>query len=194
MQQMDTTQRMLTLGFAQMKQMFSGVAMSNPTPSRLPGPPQHKPAGTHQAVSVSMNSTVRRTYEDNGWEKHDSRPSLGLHSRIIKSTQGRSTDYDFGFRFNLPLAWLFGSYALTGQLGIRTSPRQNTLTLRHPSYLTVARVLEDSHPFLQAFRNDDLAAIRSMLLSGEGRPTDIDRQGRGCIYVGQNYTEPSFPA
>lgn len=147
-------------------------------------PPQYRHINPRGAQRTSTGTISRRNFESNFWESSKPWQYLGLHRNIIKSTQGEATDYDLGFRINLPLAWLFGTYALTGQLGIRTSPRQNTLTLRHPSYLTVARVLDRTHPFLLAFARNDLGAIRRMLHTGEGRPTDTDCDGQGLLFVG----------
>lgn len=186
MQQLDNTQRILALGFAEMKQMFSTVAigdspydsLSNP----VAAPPPYKLAKT-RTTNAATRAATRRNYGSHYWELNKSWQYLSLHRNITRSTQGESTNYDFGFRVNLPLAWLFGTHALTGQLGIRTSPRQNTLTLRHPSYLTVARVLDKTHPFLLAFARNDLGAIRDMLRTGGGRPTDIDCYGQGLLFV-----------
>ena len=80
------------------------------------------------------------------------------------------------------MAWWFGSHVLQGNLSVSV-PRQNTLTLRHPSYFTVARVLDDSHPFFEACRSNDAAAVRDMLRNGEGRPTDEDSEGYGALWV-----------
>lgn len=62
-------------------------------------------------------------------------------------------------------------------------PRQNTLTLRHPSYLAVGRILDFSHPFFEACRFNDVVVIREMLRNGEGRPTDEDPNGFGPLWV-----------
>jgi hypothetical protein len=114
--------------------------------------------------------------------------SWGLHGMIVKSNQGQSTDYDLGFEINLPLAWFFGSHALRGQLSLRKSSLvSKTLTLRHPSYLTVARVYDRSHPFLEACRTNEIAAVRTMLRSGEGRPTDTVLHGMTCLGVSYLY-------
>lgn len=66
-------------------------------------------------------------------------------------------------------------------------PRQNTLTLRHPSYLAIGRVLDYSHPFFEACRSNDVVVIREMLRNGEGRPTDEDTNGFGSLWVRAAY-------
>jgi hypothetical protein len=130
---------------------------------------------------------VIRKFEAISWEASKFLQSWGIDGTVLKSVQGQSTDYDFGFHAQLPLAWLLGCHVLRGQLSIRKSSLiSNTFTLRHPSYFTVARVLDWSHPFLEACRSNDVSTVRTMLRSGEGRPTDVDSIGNNCLGVSRD--------
>lgn len=189
MQQLDDTQRILKAGLAEMKGMLTAAADSS-IPSRqlsIDTKPPPESSSTTVARPPTQNPVhvqPLRIHQGSPWASSKGWESRGLHGSVIKSTRGKSTDYNVTFKVNLPLAWLFGSYALTGELSIRTdSIRQNTLTLRHPSYLTVARVFPGTHPFLQALRKNDEATVRAMLRTGEGRPTDVDSDGQNCLYV-----------
>jgi ankyrin repeat protein len=112
---------------------------------------------------------------------------------VIKSTKGRSVDYDVAVSLQLPMAWWFGINILKGQLSV-SFPRQNTLTLRHPSYFAIARVLDYSHPFFKACESNDVAVVQEMLRNGEGRPTDEDPGGYDPLWVRfeQAYIWPVF--
>lgn len=125
---------------------------------------------------------ARRVFGGIAWQASSSWQSWGLVSRVIKSTKGQSTDYNVAIRLRLPMAWWFGSHVLKGEV-TACFPRQNTLTLRHPSYFAVARVLEDSHPFVEACKDNDVATVRRMLENGEARPTDEDDSGNGPLWV-----------
>ena len=188
-QQLDDTQRILKAGLAEMKGMFSAAADSFIPSGQLlidtkPPPESSSTIVARSPTQNPVHAQPRRVHQGSPWALSKGWESRGLHGSIIKSTRGKSTDYNVTFKVNLPLAWLFGSYALTGELSIRTdSIRQNTLILRHPSYLTVARVLPGTHPFLQALRKNDEATVRAMLRTGEGRPTDVDSDGHNCLYV-----------
>lgn len=189
MQQLDDTQRILKVGLAEMKGMFSATANSSTPPGQLlidtrALPESYSSTVTRSPTQHPVHGQPRRIHQGSPWALNKGWESRGLHGSVIKSTHGKSTDYNVTFKVNLPLAWLFGSYALIGELSLRTdSIRQNTLTLRHPSYLTVARVLPATHPFLQALRKNDEATVRVMLRTGEGRPTDVDSDGHNCLYV-----------
>jgi hypothetical protein len=189
MQQLDITQRILQAGLAEMKGMFSAAANSTPPSGRLlidtkASPDPYSSAVTRSPARIPLHAKPRRMYQGSPWALSKAWESRGLQGSVVKSTYGKSTDYNFTFKVNLPLAWLFGSYALKGELSLRTdSIRQNTLTLRHPSYFTVARVLADPHPFLEALRLNDEPTVRAMLRTGEGRPTDVDSNGYNCLYV-----------
>ena len=188
MQQLDVTQSILQAGLAEMKGMFSAAAKSATPSGQLltdtKAPPESYLSTVTRSAQNPLHAKPRRMYQGSPWALSKGWESRGLQGSVVKSTYGKSTDYNFTFKVNLPLAWLFGSYALTGELSIRTdSIRQNTLTLRHPSYLTVARVLPGTHPFLQALRKNDEATVRAMLRTGEGRPTDVDSDGHNCLYV-----------
>jgi hypothetical protein len=194
--QFEETQRIVSAGFAEMRRMFSGLTITQP--SNLPLTATSRTGSSSIAASASTTTfdptapaasqtTIIRKFEALSWEASKTLQSWGIAGSVVKSTQGQSTDYDFGFHTHLPFAWLFGSYALRGQLSIRTSSLvSNTFTFRHPSYFTVARILHDSHPFFEACRSNDVAAVRTMLSTGEGRPTDIDSNGYSCLFVSRD--------
>jgi hypothetical protein len=194
--QFEETQRIVSAGFAEMRQMFSGLAITHP--SNLPLTATSRTRSSSTAASSSTRTSdptasaatqrvIIRKFEAISWEASKTLQSWGIAGSVVKSTQGQSTDYDFGFHTHLPLAWLFGSYALMGQLSIRKNFLvPNTFTLRHPSYFTVARVLDRSHPFFQACKCNDVAAVRSMSCNGEGRPTDVDSFGNTCLVVSRD--------
>lgn len=135
--------------------------------------------GSHQTTTLNKRTlTAKARRLDTSWE------SWGLRGSLSKTTKGSYTHYSVGFTIALPLARILGSYALTGVISIRSCPLAgNLFTFRHPSYFAMARLLDDDHPFFIACRNGDLAAVRVMLQSGEGRPTDIDCSGDGPLVV-----------
>ena len=174
-----------------MKQIFSAItvsppllgsrASSNGTASSSMSPSSGMSMSTMR-VHSSSTAAVARAYGGIAWKASKTWQSWGLHGSVVKTTKGQSTDYDAAFSVRLPLAWWFGSHILKGELAM-SFPRLNTLTLRHPSYFAVARVLDYSHPFFQACGDNDVAVVRKMLRSGEGRPTDENPVGDGPLWV-----------
>jgi hypothetical protein len=181
-----------------MRQMFSGLTITHP--SNLPLTATSRPGSTSIAASASTTTfdptasaapqmVIIRKFEAISWEASKTLQSWGIANSVVKSTQEQSTNYDFGFHTHLPLAWLFGSYALRGQLSIQKSSLvSNTFTLRHPSDFSIARILDWSHPFIKACRSDDVTAVRTMLHNGEGRPTDVGPDGWTCLGVSRDYS------
>jgi hypothetical protein len=197
--QAEETQRILSVGFAEMRQMFSGLTITHP--SNFPSTAASRTGSGSSPIQASSSTitsdpkartasqtAMMRKFDAKSWEAGKLLQSWGIRGAVVKSsTQGGSTDYDFGFNTRLPLAWLFGSYALRGQLSLgKNSLVPNTFTLRHPSYFTVARVLDELHPFLAACRSNDITVVRTMLSNGEGRPTDMDAKGHTCLWVGHD--------
>lgn len=170
-----------------MKQMFSsmtitkGFSEASSHPNVAPSPSLPPPIQVITARSQST-SAVKRIFGGISWEASSTWQSWGLHGKVIRSTKGAATDYDIAFSFRLPLAWWFGAHVLKGELAM-SIPRQNTLTLRHPSYLAIGRVLDFSHPFFRACKSNDVVVIREMLRNGDGRPTDEDPNGYGPLRV-----------
>jgi hypothetical protein len=174
-----------------MKQMLSTMTITAPCPgSPLPSSvlaPSPLPLGSSVSTSVSTarsqsTSAVSRIFEGSAWQASSTWQSWGLYGTVVKSTKGKATDYDVAIRLHLPLAWWFGRHVLRGEVAF-SFPGQNTLTLRHPSYFAVARVLYDYHPFFTACADNDVAVVREMLRNGEGRPTDEDTGGDGPLWV-----------
>lgn len=174
-----------------MKQMFSTITTKAPLPASplllSKSEPTPLPSGSAASASLStarnhQTTAVRRVAKGFVWQASSAWKSWGLTGTVIKSTKGASIDYDVAISLQLPMAWWFGSHVLKGEMGM-SFPRQNTLTLRHPSYFTVARVLDYSHPFLLACQSNDVAVVREMLRNGEGRPTDEDPEGDGPLWV-----------
>ncbi|KAM0715707.1 hypothetical protein Q7P37_009207 [Cladosporium fusiforme] len=179
----DQTQQLFMVKFQEMEQRFAPGMASWPStgtssPSLQQAPILMSGAAPSTTSRSAPSALVRRVWEGNPWNSGERWQSWGLRGTVIKSTQGQHTDYDASFTIHLPLAWLIGAYSLNGQLSFRTSPlRQNTLTLRHPSYFTVARIVDSSHPFMMACLTGDLDTVRALLNNGEGRPTDKDENG-----------------
>lgn len=190
------TQQLFLLKFQEMEQMISTVTISCRTPGATPPSPTSPIGAISGTASRSSAHTtplavVKRVFTEEPWDLTERWQSWGLRGSVIKSKQGSYTDYDATFTFSLPLAWLLGKYSLNGQLSFRTSHLwQNTLKLRHPSYFSVARVVELSHPFMGACRNGDIDTVRTMLRNGEGRPTDRDTIGQSPMSV--CYATPTF--
>jgi len=177
--------------------MFSAIVITAPplglssTSSASTPPPQRSGSAASALISAAPNhlaTAVRPIAGGLAWKSSSTWKSWGLLGTVVKSTKGQSIDYDVAISLQLPMAWWFGSHVLKGQLNV-SFPRQNTLTLRHPSYLAIARVLDFSHPFFEACRSNDFTVVREMLRNGEGRPTDEDPGGSGPLWVrvGQTY-------
>jgi hypothetical protein len=186
-----------------MRQIFAGLAITHPSNSpstatsrtaSSPIPASSSTTTSDPTACTASHTTIVRKFEATSWAASKMLESWGIYGTVLKSVQGQSTDYDFAFNAYLPIAWLFGSYALRGQISIRKSSLvSNTFTLRHPSYFTLARVLDSSHPFFEACRSGDVAAVRTMLSSGEGRPTDVDADNNTCLWVSSDYSiAPQF--
>jgi hypothetical protein len=181
--------------------MFSGLIITHPSNPPLtatlrtgssPIPASSSTSTSDPTARTAPRTAIIRKFEGISWQASKILQSWGIDGTVVKSIQGRSTDYDCAFSAHLPLAWLFGSYTLRGQLSIRKSSLiSNTFTLRHPSYFTIAQVLDDSHPLFEACLYNDVAAVRTMLSSGEGRPTDIDAEGNTCLWVSRDYNAVS---
>jgi hypothetical protein len=171
--------------------MFSTMTITAPplrppsfsNASGLPPLPSGSAASASTTPARNYSTTaVRRIPDGFAWKASGIWQSWGLHGTVIKSTKGQATDYNITIELRLPLAWWFGSHVLNGELAI-SFPRQSTLTLRHPSYFAIARVLDYSHPFLQACESNSVAVVREMLRNGQGRPTDEDPDGHGPLWV-----------
>jgi hypothetical protein len=109
-----------------------------------------------------------------------------LRASLITSKKGPKYEYNIDFSVSLPLARILGGYALTGRLSLESMPLFGTaFTFRHPSYFAVARVVDTYHPFMMACMQGDLETVRSMVRSGEGRPTDVDADGWTPMHVSQ---------
>lgn len=175
------------VGFTEMKQMFSSITIASGLPGASSSPnaapsPSFSPL-THVITARTLStSAVKRIFGGVSWEASSTWQSWGIHGKVIWSTKGAATDYDVAFSVRLPLAWWFGARILKGELAMSV-PRQNTLKLRHPSYLAAGRVLDISHPFFDACRLNDVVLIREMLRSGEWRPTDEDTDGYSPLWV-----------
>ena len=167
--------------------MFSSITIAralpeaSSSPNAAPSPPFSPPTQQISAHTLST-SAVKRVFGGVSWKASSTWQSWGIHGKVTWSTKGAATDYDLAFSIRLPLSWWFGAHILKGELGMSV-PRQNTLTLRHPSYLAVGRVLDTSHPFFRACRLNDVVLIREMLRSGEWRPTDEDPDGYSPLWV-----------
>jgi hypothetical protein len=121
---------------------------------------------------------VRRTFTSKPWLLAESWKPWGLRGSFVASKKGLKYEYNINFSVSLPLARILGGYAFTGCLSLESVPLFGTaLTFRHPSYFAVARVVDESDPFMEACCLGDVETVRTMLRSGEGRPTDVTADG-----------------
>lgn len=167
--------------------MVSTLVNAPPTASPAAQAPSLAVAGFGISDTSRHNALERRSLMS-AWKSDISWESWGLRGFLTTTKQGTFTDYNIGFSVSLPLARVLGSYVFSGYLSLRSTPLcQSAFTFRHPSYLAVARVVDQSHPFIQACIQDDLAKARSMLLSGEGRPTDVTIEGTSPMMVSTSF-------
>lgn len=163
-------------------------------------PPAHTPLESASASESAANSrrmqhvasrvAARPTFASTPWKLSKSWATWGLRGSFVATKEGEHTDSNIQFSISLPLSRLVGNYALTGCLSLRSASYcQSALTLRHPSYFAMARVVDESHPFMHACAMGDVKAIRSMLRSGEGRPTDVTSQGYTPLSVSTNFVD-----
>lgn len=157
-------------------------ALPASTPA-LPIPSLPSVASRH-SNTPSAHRTIGKRFLASNWKSDKRWESWGLRGSLVTSRKGPHTDYSIGFTVSLPSAWILGSYILSGQLLLRSTPLcRNAFTIRHPSYLAVARIVDEDHRFIRACVQGDSATVRSMLLSGEGRPTDTTAGGRTPMWV-----------
>lgn len=163
------------------------VALPASAPSAPAAPPSIAANATgntpsHTGYAISSN----RAHLISLWRSGKSLGSWGFRGAIVTTKQGYHTDYNVNFSFSLPLARILGSYALTGCSSLRSTPLcRNFFTFRHPSYFAVARLVDEDHPFMSACQHGDIDAVRFMLRSGEGRPTDMTATAITPMFVSQ---------
>jgi hypothetical protein len=149
-------------------------------------------ANSSRMQHVASRVAARPTFASTPWKLSKSWATWGLRGSFVAIKGGEYTDSNIQFSISLPLARLLGNYALTGCLSLRSASYcQSALTFRHPSYFAVARVFDQSHPFMHACAMGDVKAIRSMLRSGEGRPTDVTSQCYTPLSVSTNLVDYS---
>lgn len=174
-------------GIERIEQMVSALVVAIPSSSTQGQLPASTSSSTSNSITMpsrQSKTVAQRILAASYWRLGRSWESWGLRGSMSKTTRASYTDYTVGFTVPLPLARILGSYAFTGSLSLRSCPLAgNLFTFRHPSYFATARVLEDDHPFLQACLYGDLAVVQAMLQGGKGRPTDIDKDGNGPLWV-----------
>jgi hypothetical protein len=174
-------------GLDRIEQMVSTLVVA--LPASPPLPPATSPlivaAGKTTPYSGSGAAT-RSIIVSESWTLARSWVPWGLRGSLVTTRKGPRYKYDIRFSASLPLARMLGGYALIGCLSLESMSFFGTaLTFRHPSYFTVARVVDDSHPFMMARIRGDVETVRSMLRSGEGRPTDMTASGWTPMQVSQ---------
>jgi len=144
------------------------------------------------ALRSEPKAASQRTLATVPWTTGKSWENWGLRGAFIMNESDHHSDYSINFSISLPLARILGSYALTGSLSLRSVPlRWSAFTFRHPSYFAVARVVDPDHPFMVACKEGDMKTVRSMLRSGEGRPTDVTAEGYTPMLVSQQAKNPT---
>lgn len=138
---------------------------------------------------VGPRSTVTRV-TSHPWILGRSWEPWGVRGSLTATKAGPHTDYNINFSVPLPLAGILGSYALTGCLSL--SFCRSTLSFRNPSYFTVARIVDDDHPFMLACCTGDVETLRVMLRSGEGRPADMTSNGKTPMAVSHPIKEYEY--
>lgn len=174
-------------GLDRIEQMVSTLVIALPAPApaasaTMPTLTADTTGNTHTRTGSGI--VPERTLVTSPWRTGSDWENWGFRGALVTTKQGYHTDYNINFSVSLPLARILGSYALTGCLSLRSTPLcRSSFTLRHPSYFAVARVVEQDHPFMMACKNGDIEAVRYMLRSGEGRPTDMTAEGTTPMFV-----------
>jgi hypothetical protein len=146
-----------------------------PSASVIPTRPSMFTAAGDTVSRAGSKPTVTRIISSHPWILSKRWEPWGLRGSMTATKAGAHTDYDINFSVPLPLTRILGNYALTACLSL--SFYRSTLSLRNPSYFSVARVVENDHPFMLACYTGNMETLRVMLRSGEGRPTDLTRDG-----------------
>lgn len=109
---------------------------------------------------------------------------FGIQGSVIPTVQGACRDYSFAMFAKLPFTPIIGKYALLISVAVRTFPLcPFSYRLLGGSNLTVARIVDNDSPFMKACDDGNLIAVRSMLQSGQGRPSDITDQNWNPLTV-----------
>lgn len=120
------------------------------------------------------------------WTSSQKWQDWGFRMSRLTTTRGHDTDRIWHISISLPLTRIVGRYALNIGLLLRsTYSCRNTISIRHPSYFAVSRIVDDNHPFIVACALGDLSVVRAMLQSGEGRLTDATSTGDTPMKVGR---------
>jgi hypothetical protein len=159
--------------------MVSTLVIALPASSSVtPATPSVYVATGSTTPCAGTGDAVSRTLTSKPWLLAKSWEPWGLRGSLVTSKKGLKYEYNINFSVSLPLARILGGYALTGCLSLESMSIFGTaFTFRHPSYFAVARVVDDYHPFMTACARGDVKTIRSMLRSGEGRPTNVTADG-----------------
>jgi len=184
-------QKPILEGLERIEQMVYTPTVAPPVYTPLDSAsPSASAVGGRRTQHVASRVAVRSTFASTPWKLSKSWATWGLRGSFVAINEGEHTESNIQFSISLPLARLLGSYALTGCLSLRSASYcRSALTLRHPSYFAVARVVDESHPFMHACAMGDVKAIRSMLRSGESRPTDVTSQGYTPLSVSTNFVD-----
>jgi hypothetical protein len=166
-------------GLDRIEQMVSTLVIALPASApAAPATPSVIVAPGNILPYSGSGITVRRTVVSRPWRLAKRWVPWGLRGSLVTTRKGPNYEYNINFSVSLPLARILGGYAFTGCLSLESMPIFGTaFTFRHPSYFAVARVVGDRHPFIIACEDGDVETVRTMLRSGEGRPTDVTADG-----------------
>ncbi|KAF2716492.1 ankyrin [Polychaeton citri CBS 116435] len=99
--------------------------------------------------------------------------AVGVRYTVVSTKQGAHSDYHIALSASIPFLNVLGHYMLMVTMSIRTFPLY-TFRACVESSLSVARVISKDSPFFTACTNGDVLAVRKMLVSGQGRLSDVD--------------------
>lgn len=144
------------------------------------------------ALAYQKETDIRRLQSD-PWSFGLNWLILGINGGLIPTIQGPYRDYFLAMQVSMPLLWLAGHHILTMSLSVRTFPlyRYHFRFLPGTS-LALSRVVSKSDPFMDACDRGDLLAVREMLRSGRGRPSDVT-DGELQNWTPLAVSSPAFP-
>lgn len=157
--------------------LLVALRQSDNMQSRRPGVRQSSPGCNRQ----------RRTGQPVLWSAGSIMGYLGVQGSLLPFAGHGFVDYDLAMQVQLPLVAVIGKYAVTVSLSARKfSACPWKITTRHPSSFALARIVAENSDFMLACHRGDLLAVRDMLDSGSGRPTDITSKSWNPMTVSQH--------
>jgi hypothetical protein len=178
-------------GLDRIEQMVSALVMAlPPSAPAIPSEPSMLTAAGNTVSRAGSKHIVSRIYISHPWVLSKRWEPWGLRGSMVATKAGAHTDYDINLSVPMHLTRILGNYALTACLSL--SFYRSTLSLRNPSYFSVARVVEDDHPLMLACYTGNIETLRIILRSGEGRPTDLTGDGMTPMAVSHPIKDYDF--